>query len=331
MPPVPACPAFRQLPHQPWGFKCNLPPPPRIPITSHGCTGISFKAGRPDHPSADTAIQDTRTVWGLYYYYCVHGAHVATPRGTPFFTLILIWDQRRGLDVQDPLWRLVLSRHSSVVPAVPCAPQHPKGCTANVNVINVEKKKINGERFRTVKLFISPPSIQNLWLGVADSICNNAPRRLLSLFSGLPSFFVNCLFNVSTSRPSAKRDFIPVLTFTHIILTGRTEWFKSACNGFTSSQTFRQCCLHAAHIWGCHGWLAKDERPQNGTMLYQASRVLLCIRCSQAPFCINGSWVAAVFTCVTLKSGVGPPPKNEIWLQTNSNNVRLISFYWITT
>lgn len=179
MPPVPACPAFRQLPHQPWGFKCNLP---CIPITSNGCTGISFKAARPDHSSADTAIQDTRTVWG-FYYICA-GVHVTKPRGTPFFILILISDQRRGLDVQNPLWRLVLNQHRLVYPAVPCALKHPKGCTANVNVIG----KIYRQRFWTVKLLIFPYTESMIRNSRHDF--KNSPRHLSSLFSRLPSFFV---------------------------------------------------------------------------------------------------------------------------------------------
>ena len=59
MHPVPACPAFRQLPDQPWGFQCNLL---CIPTTCNGCTGISFRANCPNHSSADAAIRDTRTV-----------------------------------------------------------------------------------------------------------------------------------------------------------------------------------------------------------------------------------------------------------------------------
>lgn len=60
MHPVPACPAFRQLPDQPWGFQYNLLCIPPQPLT--GCIGISFRANCPDHSSADAAIQATRTV-----------------------------------------------------------------------------------------------------------------------------------------------------------------------------------------------------------------------------------------------------------------------------
>lgn len=59
MHPVPACPAFRQHPDQPWGFQYNLL---CIPTAFDGCTGISFRANCPDHSSADAAIQATRTV-----------------------------------------------------------------------------------------------------------------------------------------------------------------------------------------------------------------------------------------------------------------------------
>lgn len=57
--PVPACPAFRQLPDQPWGFLCNLL---CIPTAFNGCTGISFRANCPNHSSTDAAMQTTRTV-----------------------------------------------------------------------------------------------------------------------------------------------------------------------------------------------------------------------------------------------------------------------------
>lgn len=57
--PVPACPAFRQHPDQPWGFQYNLL---CIPTTFNGRAGISFRANCPNHSSADAAIQATRTV-----------------------------------------------------------------------------------------------------------------------------------------------------------------------------------------------------------------------------------------------------------------------------
>lgn len=59
MHPVPACPAFRQLQDQPWGFQYNLL---CIPATFNGWTGISFRANCPNHSSADAAIQANRTV-----------------------------------------------------------------------------------------------------------------------------------------------------------------------------------------------------------------------------------------------------------------------------
>lgn len=49
--PVPACPAFRQLPDQPWGFHCNL-----HCITLHSCPGVSFRAKCPRCSQPDAAI-----------------------------------------------------------------------------------------------------------------------------------------------------------------------------------------------------------------------------------------------------------------------------------
>lgn len=61
----------------------------------------------------------------------------------------------------------------------------------------------------------------------------------------LASVPIKASFPVANLYPFSYRDFVPVLYFTSIILTGSTERLKSAFYGFASSAVFRQCCLHS--------------------------------------------------------------------------------------
>lgn len=162
---MPACPAFRQLPDQPWwGFYSVTSS--AFPRPLNGCAGISFRATCPESflsQRSHTRNKDCSgqhwlffiiiiisRLWGrslfCFGFFSILLSHTWC---SGFLPAGLIRDQQRGLgrrekNLLNSQWQLVSNQRNLVQPAVPCVLKHAKEfCCGRVGPyrISLRKKK----------------------------------------------------------------------------------------------------------------------------------------------------------------------------------------------
>lgn len=87
MPPVPACPAFRQLPDQPWwGFYSVTSS--AFPRPLNGCAGISFRATCPESFLSQRSHTRNKDCSGQHWFFFIIIIIISRLRGRSLFRVL---------------------------------------------------------------------------------------------------------------------------------------------------------------------------------------------------------------------------------------------------